>query len=141
MKLLEEYNIEVSGKNVTMVGASDLVGKPMAILLNNAGATVTLCHAKTRKLKEHTLLADIIIVAVGKPNLITSDMVREGTVVIDVGINKVADKICGDVDFDTIKNKASYLTPVPGGTGPMTVAMLGANVLKAYKMQKDKLND
>ena len=137
MRLLSEYHIDVEGKNVAMIGASDLVGKPLAILLNNAGATVTLCHRETKKLKEHTIMADIVIVAVGKPNLVTTDMLRDDTVVIDVGINKIDDKICGDVDFDAVKEKASYITPVPGGVGPMTVAMLGANVLKAYKMQKD----
>ncbi len=140
MHLLREYNLEVTGKNVTIIGRSNLVGKPIAILLSNAGATVTLCHSKTKNLKAHTLMADIIVVAVGHPNLITEDMVKENTIVIDVGINKVDNHICGDVDFESIKNKASYITPVPGGVGPMTVAMLGANVLKAYKMQKDKSN-
>ena len=140
MQLLTEYHIDVIGKNVTMVGASDLVGKPMAVLLNNAGATVTLCHRGTKNLKKHTLSADIIVVAVGKPNLITADMVRKNAVVIDVGINKIDGKICGDTNFEDIKEKASYITPVPGGVGPMTVAMLGANLLKAYKIQKDNLN-
>ena len=140
MHLLREYHLEVTGKNVTIIGRSNLVGKPIAILLSNAGATVTLCHSKTKNLKAHTLMADIIIVAVGHPNLITEDMVKENTIVIDVGINKVDNHICGDVDFESIKNKASYITPVPGGVGPMTVAMLGANVLKAYKIQKDKSN-
>ena len=138
MRLLDEYNISVSGKNVTVIGASDLVGKPMAILLSNAGATVTVCHSKTKNLREYTLLADILVVAVGHPCLITADMVRDGTVVIDVGINRVDDIICGDVCFDTVKEKASYITPVPGGVGPMTVAMLGENVLKAYKMQRNR---
>ena len=140
MRLLSEYNIEVSGKNVTIIGRSNLVGKPMATLLSNAGATVTLCHSKTTNLKEHTLLADIIVVAVGKPNLITADMVHENAIVIDVGINRVNNQICGDASFESIKAKVSYITPVPGGVGPMTVAMLGANVLKAYKIQKDKSN-
>ena len=138
MKLLSEYQIEVRGKNVTVVGASDLVGKPLAVLLNDAGATVTLCHSLTKNLKEQTLLADIIVVAVGKPDLITGDMVRDGAIVVDVGINKVNDKICGDVNFSDVLDKVSYISPVPGGAGPMTVAMLGVNVLKAYKMQKGK---
>lgn len=138
MRLLEEYNIQVAGKNVVVVGKSDLVGKPMAMLLSNADATVTICHSKTKNLKEHTLLADILVVAVGKPNLITGDMVNDGTVVIDIGINRCDDKICGDVNFDEVKDKASYITPVPGGVGQMTVAMLGVNILKAYYMQIDK---
>ena len=140
MRLLTEYEITVSGKNIAMVGASDLVGKPLAILFNNAGATVTLCHSLTKNLKEHTLLADIVVVAVGKSNLITADMVREGAIVVDVGINRVNDKICGDVCFFDLVDKVSYITPVPGGVGPMTIAMLGVNILEAYKMQKDSLN-
>lgn len=136
MKLLEEYNIDVCGKNALVIGRSNLVGKPMAQMLTNAGATVTICHSKTKNLKEYTRLCDILVVAVGKPNLITTDMVNDDAIVIDVGINKHEGKICGDVDFEMVKNKASYITPVPGGIGQMTVAMLGVNVLKAYKMQK-----
>lgn len=138
MRLLEEYNINVSGKKVCIVGRSNLVGKPMAILLDKAGATVTVCHSKTKNLDEYTRLADILVVAVGKPNLITTDMVRDNAVVIDVGISKVDDKICGDVCFQEVKDKVSYISPVPKGVGPMTVAMLGENVLKAYKMQRDR---
>ena len=138
MRLLEKYKINVSGKNACVVGRSNLVGKPMAILLSKAGATVTMCHSKTKDLKEYTRLADILVVAVGKPNLITTDMVRDNAVVIDVGISKVDDKICGDVCFQEVKDKVSYISPVPKGVGPMTVAMLGENVLKAYKMQRDR---
>ena len=138
MYLLKEYGISVLSKNVVVVGRSNLVGKPMSTLLTNASATVTVCHSKTKDLARYTKMADILIVCVGKANLITSDMVRDDAVVIDVGINKENDKICGDVDFDSVQGKCSYITPVPGGVGPMTVAMLGKNILKAYKMQKEK---
>jgi len=137
MRLLDEYNISVSGKNAVIVGRSDLVGKPMAVMLSKAGATVSICHSKTKNLEKYTLLADILVVAVGKIGLITSDMVHDGAVVIDVGINKCDDKICGDVCFDEVKNKASYISPVPFGVGQMTVAMLGVNVLKAFNMQRN----
>ena len=136
MELLKKYNISVKGLNAVVVGRSNLVGKPMATMLTNAGATVTLCHSKTKDLAKQTKKADILIVTVGKPKLITADMVRKGTVVIDVGINRLADGLCGDVDYENVSKKCSYITPVPGGVGPMTVAMLGSNVLKAYKMQK-----
>ncbi len=135
MELLKRYNIQVEGKHAVVVGRSNLVGKPMSTMLTNAGATVTLCHSKTKDLAKHTKKADILIVTVGKPKLITRDMVRRGTVVIDVGINRLETGLCGDVDFDMVKDKCSYITPVPGGVGPMTVAMLAANVLKAYKNQ------
>lgn len=137
MELLKRYNIPVEGKHAVVVGRSNLVGKPMSMMLTNAGATVTLCHSKTKDLAKHTKKADILIVGVGKPRFITSDMVRHGTVIIDVGINRLEDGLCGDVDYDNVSKKASYITPVPGGVGPMTVAMLGKNILKAYEMQKN----
>ena len=138
MELLKRYNINVEGKHAVVVGRSNLVGKPMSIMLTNAGATVTLCHSKTKDLAKYTKKADILIVTVGKPKLITADMVRRGTVVIDVGINRLDSGLCGDVDYENVSKKCSYITPVPGGVGPMTVAMLGSNVLKAYKIQKNK---
>ncbi len=138
MEILKRYDIKVEGKHAVIVGRSNLVGKPMSTMLTNAGATVTLCHSKTKDLQMHTKMADILIVCVGKPKMITTDMVSEGTVVIDVGINRLDDGLCGDVDFDNVADKCAYITPVPGGVGPMTVAMLGQNVLKAYMMQKGK---
>ncbi len=131
MELLAEHNVGVKGKNCVIVGASNIVGKPMAALLLNAGATVDICHIHTTDLKAHTLNADMIFVGVGKPNLITADMVKDGAVVVDIGISKVGDKIVGDVDFDGVAPKCSYITPVPGGVGPMTIAMLLSNTLKA----------
>lgn len=134
MKLLEEYNIEIFGKDVVVVGASNIVGKPMGLLfLKDEKTTVTICHKNTKDLKSHTLKADILVVAAGKPNLITADMVKEGCVVIDVGINRVEGKIVGDVDFENVSKKAYAITPVPGGVGPMTVAMLLYNTLQIYK--------
>jgi len=133
MELLAEYNIDVKGKNCVVVGASNIVGKPMAALLLNAGATVDICHIYTNDLKTHTLQADMIFVGVGKPNLLTADMVKEGAVVIDIGISKVDKKIVGDVAFETVSQKCSYITPVPGGVGPMTIAMLLSNTLKAAR--------
>lgn len=136
MELLKAYNITVTGKNVVIVGRSNLVGKPLAALMLNAGATVDVCHSKTTNLAEHTKSADILVSAVGKPNLITKDMVKEQAIVIDVGINRTATGLCGDVDFEQVSPVTSYITPVPGGVGPMTVAMLAKNVLKAYKIQR-----
>lgn len=134
MKLLEEYNIDTFGKDVVVVGASNIVGKPMGLLfLKDEKSTVTICHKNTKDLKSHTLKADILVVAAGKPNLITADMVKEGCVVIDVGINRLEGKIVGDVDFENVSKKASAITPVPGGVGPMTVAMLLHNTLQIYK--------
>ena len=135
MELLSRYNISVNGKNVVIVGRSDLVGKPMAMMMLNKDATVTVCHSKTRNLSEYTKKADILVVAVGRPNFVTSDMVSDETVVIDVGISRTDTGLCGDVDFNSVKDKTKYITPVPGGVGPMTVAMLAKNVLKAYRMQ------
>ena len=135
MELLDRYDIELAGKNVVIVGRSDLVGKPMAMMMLNKNATVTICHSKTRNLSEFTKKADILVVAVGRPNFITGDMVSDDTVVIDVGINRLENGLCGDVDFESMKDKVKFITPVPGGVGPMTVAMLAKNVLKAYKIQ------
>lgn len=134
MELLKEYEIDVKGMNACVVGASNIVGKPMATLLLNQNATVTTCHIFTKNLKEHTLNADIICVGVGKPNLITADMVRDGAIVVDIGINRLADgKLVGDVDFENVAPKCSFITPVPGGVGPMTIAMLLVNTIKAAK--------
>lgn len=136
--LLEYYNIELSGKNVTIVGRSDLVGKPLASLMINSDATVTLCHSKTKSLRDFTKSADILVVAVGKPNLIKKEDIKDGAIIVDVGINRLEDNsLCGDVDFNDVKDKASYITPVPGGVGQMTVAELGKNVYKAYKLKNN----
>ena len=137
MELLKRYNISVVGKHAVVVGRSNLVGKPMAIMLVNEGATITVCHSKTEDLAKYTMDADILVVAVGKPKLITADMVKDDVVVIDVGINRLESGLCGDVDYEKVSFKSSYITPVPGGVGPMTVAMLGKNILKAYKIQKE----
>ncbi len=132
MKLLEEYKINPQGKNVCIVGASDIVGKPMAALMLNANATVDICHIYTDDLKAHTLNADIICVGVGKVNLITADMVKDNAVVIDIGVSRLeSGKLVGDVDFDNVKEKCSYITPSPGGVGPMTIAMLLKNTVKS----------
>lgn len=128
MKLLENEGIDVTGKSAVVLGRSDTVGKPMAMLLLNASATVTICHSKTKNLKEICKNADILISAIGKPKFITADMVKEDAVVIDVGINRDENgKLCGDVDFENVKEKTSYITPVPGGVGPMTITMLMYN--------------
>ena len=134
--LLETAKIEVSGKNVVIVGASNIVGKPMALMLLQKYATVSICHIKTSDLSLYTRLADILIVAAGKPGLITADMVKNDVVVIDVGINKMPDgSITGDVDFDNVKHKASWITPVPGGVGPMTVTMLIENTIRSAELR------
>lgn len=136
MELLNYYNISVTSKNVVVVGRSDLVGRPVAELLINASATVTLCHSKTENLADITRNADILIVAVGKSQLIKEDMIKDGAIVVDVGINKQEDgKLCGDVDFENVKDKCSYITPVPGGVGQMTVLELGFNTYKAYLLR------
>lgn len=128
MKMLEHERIELCGKNVVVVGRSNIVGKPMAMLLINADATVTVCHSKTKNLKEQCLKADVLVVAIGKAKFITADMVKAGAVVIDVGMNRDENgKLCGDVDFENVKQKCSYITPVPGGVGPMTITMLMYN--------------
>jgi methylenetetrahydrofolate dehydrogenase (NADP+)/methenyltetrahydrofolate cyclohydrolase len=131
-KILEHEGIELEGKNVTVVGASNIVGKPLALMLMQREATVAICHAKTRDLAQYTILADILVVAAGRPNLIVAPMVRTGAVVIDVGINFLpGGRLVGDVDFEGVKQKASYITPVPGGVGPMTVTMLLENTVAA----------
>lgn len=136
MDLLKHYGIEVAGKRVVVVGRSDLVGKPMLALMINADATVTLCHSKTKDMSKITKKADILIVAVGKANFIKAEDIRNGCVVIDVGINRMSDgSLCGDVDFNSVKDKVSYITPVPGGVGQMTVAELGINTYKAYLLR------
>ena len=131
--LLKHYGIEVQGKDVVIVGAGFIVGRPLSLLMLWRNATITVCHIYTKDLKKHTLQADILISATGVPHLIKEDMVKEGAVVIDVGISKVEGKIVGDVDFERVKEKASAITPVPGGVGPMTVTALLLNTLKAYK--------
>ena len=137
MEMLKKYNIETSGKDCVIIGRSNIVGKPMAMLMLSANSTVTICHSKTKNLKEKCLSADILIAAIGKPKFVTADMVKDGAVVIDVGINRTEDgKLCGDVDFDEVSKKASYITPVPGGVGPMTIATLMKNTLTAYKLKK-----
>jgi methylenetetrahydrofolate dehydrogenase (NADP+)/methenyltetrahydrofolate cyclohydrolase len=134
MKMFEEYNIDLRGKDVCVVGASNIVGKPMASLLLNAEATVTITHIYTKDLKSHTSKADIVVVGVGVPGLIKEDMVKEGAIVIDIGINRIEDgSLVGDVDFENVSPKCSYITPVPGGVGPMTIAMLLSNTLKSAK--------
>lgn len=133
IKLLKKYDIKLTGKHAVVVGKSNLVGKPLAMLLLQEGATVTICHSKTEDLQKYTKDADILISAVGKKDLIKSDMVKDDSVVIDVGISRVDGKLYGDVDFENIKDIASYITPVPGGVGPMTVAMLLNNVIKNYE--------
>jgi len=137
--LLETTGIDVAGKNAVVVGASNIVGKPMALMLLQKEATVTICHAKTRDLAQYTILADILIVAAGKPGLIVPQMVRQGAIVIDVGINRLPDnRIVGDVDFEGVKKKASWITPVPGGVGPMTVTMLIENTLRSAELRLGK---
>ena len=136
MKMFEEYDIDLTGKNVTILGRSNIVGKPLIQCCLNKNATVTVCHSKTKDLKEHTKNADIVISAIGKAKFVTADMIKDGAVVIDVGINRdESGKIVGDVDFEKVSSKASYITPVPGGVGPMTIAMLMNNVIKATKLQ------
>ena len=140
IKLLEEYGIDIEGKDAVVVGRSNIVGKPMMQCLLNKNATVTICHSKTIKLERVTKKAEILVVAIGKPKFITKDMVKEGAIVIDVGINREKDgKLCGDVDFEEVSKIASYITPVPGGVGPMTIAMLMNNIVKATKMQNNKI--
>ena len=125
MKLLEEYGVDPRGKNAVVLGRSNIVGKPMAMLLLNADATVTVCHSKTKNLKEVCAGADILVVAIGRANFVTADMVKEGAVVVDVGMDRDENgKLCGDVDFESVKDKVSMITPVPGGVGPMTITML-----------------
>ena len=133
MEMLKFEGIEVEGKNCVVIGRSNIVGKPMNMLLLHKNGTVTICHSKTKNLAEICRNADILVAAVGRPNFVTADMVKDGAVVIDVGINRVDGKLCGDVDFENVKDKASAITPVPGGVGPMTIAMLMQNTLTAAK--------
>ena len=135
MELLKYYNVNLCGKNVCLVGRSNLVGKPLIQLLLKENATLSICHSKSLDIKSYTKMADVLIVSAGHPNLITKDMVKEGAVIIDVGINKEGNILCGDVCFDEVKKKAKLITPVPGGVGPMTVTSLLKNVVKAYKIQ------
>ena len=136
MEFLKAYKIETQGKNAVIIGRSNIVGKPMTQMLLNEDATVTTCHSKTKNLEEITNKADILVAAIGKANFVTENMVKEGAVVIDVGINRNEEgKLCGDVDYEEVSKKASYITPVPGGVGPMTIAMLMKNVVQAAKMK------
>lgn len=134
MEMLKFYNISVSGKKCVVIGRSNIVGKPMAMLLLKENGTVEICHSRTENLKEETLSADILVAAVGKTRFVTEDMVKQGAVVIDVGMNRdEAGKLCGDVDFNNVEKKASYITPVPGGVGPMTITMLLENTVRAVE--------
>lgn len=134
MELLAHYNISAEGKNCVVIGRSNIVGKPMALLLLHQNGTVTVCHSRTQNLADVCKNADILVAAVGKANFVTADMVKDGAVVIDVGMNRLDGKLCGDVKFDEVSEKASYITPVPGGVGPMTIGMLMKNTLKAAKL-------
>ncbi|MBP3441358.1 MAG: bifunctional methylenetetrahydrofolate dehydrogenase/methenyltetrahydrofolate cyclohydrolase FolD [Clostridia bacterium] len=136
MEMFRFENIDLDGKNCVVIGRSNIVGKPMAMLMLKENATVTICHSRTKNLKEIVAGADVIVAAVGRPNFVTADMVKDGAVIIDVGINRMDDgKLCGDVDFEACKEKASYITPVPGGVGPMTIATLMQNTITATKIQ------
>ena len=136
MELIKETGIEIAGKECVVIGRSNIVGKPQAMLMLHKNATVTICHSKTRDLKEVVKRADIIVAAVGIANFVTADMVKDGAIVIDVGMNRLENKkLCGDVDFERVSEKASFITPVPGGVGPMTIAMLMQNTLTAAKKQ------
>lgn len=138
MRLIESTSYDVSGKDCVIIGRSNIVGKPMAMLMLHKNATVTICHSRTKNIEEKIKNADIVIAAVGIPKFVKGDMVKEGALVIDVGINRMSDgKLCGDVDFDEVSKKASFITPVPGGVGPMTISMLMQNTLKAAKLQNN----
>ncbi len=138
MNMMKDYGINLSGKNAVVIGRSNIVGKPMAAMLTKANATVTICHSKTENIKDICKKADIIVAAIGKANFVTEDFIKDGAVVIDVGMNRVDGKLCGDVDFQKVKDKCSFITPVPGGVGPMTITTLMENTLKACKMSLDK---
>jgi methylenetetrahydrofolate dehydrogenase (NADP+) / methenyltetrahydrofolate cyclohydrolase len=137
IELLKYKKINLSGKNAVVLGRSNIVGKPVSILLLSENATVTICHSKTENLKDITKKCDILVAAIGKSNFVKSDMVKDGAVIIDVGMNKVGDKLVGDVDYDDVINKVSYITPVPGGVGPMTRIMLMKNTVKAYQLRNN----
>ncbi len=132
IKLLEYYNIELEGLNAVVIGRSNIVGKPMSILLLNKNCTVTVCHSRTKNIGEITTKADLIVVAIGKAKFLKEDMVKPGAIIVDVGMNRLESGLCGDVDFETVSQKASYITPVPGGVGPLTIAMLLSNTFDAY---------
>ena len=138
IQMFEEYNIDLEGKDVLVIGQSNIVGKPMTLLLINKRATVQVCNSKTKNLPEKLQKADVVVAAAGSPKLVKGSDVKEGVVVIDIGINRVDGKICGDVDFEEVSQKASYITPVPGGVGPMTIAMLIKNTFKSYKQKIGK---
>ena len=138
IQMFEEYNIDLEGKDVLVIGQSNIVGKPMTLLLINKRATVQVCNSKTKNLPEKLQKADVVVAAAGSPKLVKGSDVKEGVVVIDIGINRVNGKICGDVDFEEVSQKASYITPVPGGVGPMTIAMLIKNTFKSYKQKIGK---
>ncbi|MFA9374805.1 MAG: bifunctional methylenetetrahydrofolate dehydrogenase/methenyltetrahydrofolate cyclohydrolase FolD [Poseidonibacter sp.] len=139
MRMFQEYNIDLKGKNVCVIGSSDIVGKPMAALLINAKATVTVCNSSTKDLASHTKAADIVVIAVGVPHLLKGDMLKDGAVVIDVGINRLdTGKLTGDADFEDCKDKCSHITPVPGGVGPMTIGMLLKNTVKAARLRETR---
>ena len=141
MKLFDEYDIDLNGKKVVILGRSNIVGKPISACCINRNATVTICHSKTVNIEEHTKNADILIVAIGKPKFVKKEMVKKDAVIIDIGINRTEEgKLVGDVDFENIKEITSYITPVPGGVGPMTIAMLMNNVIKATKIQNQRKN-
>lgn len=133
MEMLKAYSIDLIGKDVVVVGRSNIVGKPMANLMINAGATVTVCNSKTKDLKKKTSEADVVVMAIGQAKFLTEDMVKKGAIIVDVGINRTEEGLFGDVDYENVSKKSSYITPVPGGVGPMTVAMLFANTMRAFK--------
>ena len=137
IELLDRYKVKIEGKNAVVLGRSNIVGKPAAFLLLHRHATVTICHSRTKDLAAVARTADILIAAIGKPRFVTADMIQDGAVVIDVGINRVDGKLVGDVDFESVEEKASLITPVPGGVGPMTIAMLMANTLQAFQKSLD----
>ncbi|MDE6275788.1 MAG: bifunctional methylenetetrahydrofolate dehydrogenase/methenyltetrahydrofolate cyclohydrolase FolD [Clostridia bacterium] len=138
MHMLEYTGVNLTGKNAVVLGRSNTVGKPMAMLLLNANCTVTVCHSKTKNMAEITKQADILVVAIGKPKFVTADMVKDGAIVIDVGINRVDGKLCGDVDFDSVAPKTAFISPVPGGVGPMTISMLLYNTLMCAKARENE---
>lgn len=139
ISLLESNNINLDGKNVVIINRSNIVGRPLSILFLNKNSTVTICHTHTEDINFYSKNADILVTGVGKPNFITKDKIKDGVIVVDVSMNRIGSKLCGDVDFENVKGKASYITPVPGGVGPMTIASLLENVLKAYKQQNQKV--
>ena len=136
IRLLDYYNISLRGQNVCIINRSNIVGKPLFNLLIERDATVTMCHSKTKNIEEFIQNADIVISAVGKPNFITGKMIKQGAIIVDVGISRIDGKVKGDVDFESVRDKCSYITPVPGGVGPMTIAMILENILETVKEKK-----